>query len=48
MDEGTAEVDTFEAVFFGLEGGDLADVVTGNLVKKVLEIKGWKKGERGV
>lgn len=27
-DEGAAEVDVFERVFFGLEIGDLADVVT--------------------
>lgn len=27
-DEGSAEVDALEIVFFGLEVGDLADVVT--------------------
>lgn len=27
-DEGSAEVDALEVVFFGLEVGDLADVVT--------------------
>lgn len=29
VDEGAAEINAFEAVFFGLEGGDLADVVAG-------------------
>lgn len=28
VDEGAAEIDAFQAVLFGLERGDLADVVT--------------------
>lgn len=30
VDEGAAEVDAFETVLFGLERGDLPNVVTGN------------------
>lgn len=32
-DERAAEVDAFEVVFFGLQVGDLADVVTGRDVR---------------
>lgn len=32
MDEGAAEINAFEAMFFGLEGGDLADVVAEDFV----------------
>lgn len=34
MDEGAAEIDAFEAVFFGLEGGNLTDVVADDLKRK--------------
>lgn len=45
MDEGAAEVNAFEAVFFRLEGGDLADVIAGSLVKTSLkESKKRKEG----